>query len=414
MLYEATKISLRNLWSYKGRSFLTILGMVIGITAVIVIFSAGSGLRALLHQQIESYGSDTIEVEVKTPAVSKTSFANAASMAMGATITTLKIADMEAALKLPNVEDAYAGVMAQEQATYGDQRQRALILALGASAQNIDNTKLRAGRFFTDDEDRGLARVAVLGPEMKDNLFGDSDALGQYVKIDRVNFKVVGVLEARGATAFMNMDNSVYIPVRTAQKLVLGIDNIVFFMVKMKDGKLLDQTVADLNFLMRERHRTFTPEKEDFAVTSMAEARQTIDKVFNYLTFLLIALAAISLLVGGVGIMNVMFISVRERTYEIGLRKALGATNKNILWQFLIETALVAVVAGVIGIILGALFSFALYLGASAKGFSWPFSLPVNAILIATGFSVGFGFLFGILPARTAAKLDPIQALRFE
>lgn len=414
MYYQAIKISLRNLWSYKVRSLLTILGMVIGITAVIVIFSSGGGLKVLLHQQIDQFGSDLIEVEVKTPATAQISAANVASQAMGATITTLKLADMEAAKKLSNVADGYAAIMAQEQVTYQNETKRAIVFAVSSSAQDIDRTKVAVGRFFSSEEDEGLARVVVLGSEMKKILFGDLEPIGKYVKIRQMNFRVIGVMEPRGSYTFMNMDEIVYIPVQTAQKLLLGIDHIVMFMVKVRDGKLAGQTVADLQQMMKQRHNAFTADKEDFAVISMEQAKAIMDTVFNYLTFLLIALAAISLLVGGVGIMNVMFVSVRERTYEIGLRKAVGATNKSILWQFLIETAIVALVAGIIGIIFGVLLSLLMSWAATSAGFAWPFVLPIWGVLTATIFSIAFGFIFGILPARTASKLDPIVALRYE
>ncbi len=411
---EPIKISWRNLTGYKTRSILTIIGMVIGITAVVVIFSAGEGLRSLLLSQMESFGTDTIEVEVKTPNVSKTSFANASAMAMGATITSMKISDMEAALELPNIDAAYAGITAQLQVSYENETKRTILLALSASAPEIDKTRVQSGRFYTEEEDRGLARVIVLGPDLKQRLFGDSEAIGKYVKVDRVNYRVIGVLASRGAASFMNFDDAAYIPVRTAQKLTLGIDYIVFFMVKTRDPALTDQTVADLNQLMRERHRTLTPDKEDFAVTSMAEAREMVDKIFSYLTFLLVSLGGISLLVGGVGIMNVMFVSVRERTYEIGLRKAVGATSRDVLWQFLIETVLISTVAGIIGILLGAFIAYGASLAAASAGFFWPFVLPVKALVVAVGFSFAFGLIFGILPARAAAQLDPIRALRYE
>lgn len=406
------KISKQALLAHKSRTILTVLGIVIGITAVIMVFAAGAGLKSLVLAQLDSFGSNLIQTEVKVPKTKKNSSENAAALASGVTITTLTLADAEAMKKIPNVVDNYGAIMTQAQVVYDGNRRRVNIFGASASLAGIDTSKIDHGRFYTVEEEKGLARVAVVGSDIQDKLFDGTDPVGKYVKINNVNFQVIGVLAKRGAVFFMNLDDQIYLPVTAAQKLLMGVDYISFITTKVSDPARTNETVADIEDLLRSRHRITDPTKDDFAVTSMAETQDMLNTILGGLTLLLSAIAAISLIVGGVGIMNIMYVSVTERVFEIGLRKSVGAKQQDILIQFLTEAVLVTLLGGLIGIALGVGFSFLIATIAQSQGFNWGFSVPIASILLALGVSTAIGLLFGFLPAQKAAKLDPIVALQ--
>jgi ABC-type antimicrobial peptide transport system permease subunit len=407
-------IAIKTLKTNKGRTFLTLLGVVIGITAVIVVMSAGNGLEQFITEEIEAFGSDTIEVEIKVPNTEHTSTENATGFVGGVSVTTLTLEDAEAVLDHPNITDAYSGLMSQDLASYQGEVKKTFLFGVTSSFLNIDKGEVEKGRFYTEEEDRSLAKVVVLGSEVKERLFGEGDAVGERIKINRTNYRVVGVMKERGAMMFFNWDEMIYIPVETLQKRIMGIDHISFIFAKMADPSLGDQTVDEVREIIRERHGTTSLKDDDFAVISMEQASEMLDVVFIGLRILLLALVSISLIVGGVGIMNIMYVSVTERTGEIGLRKAMGARRSDILSQFLWESLIISFIAGIIGIVLGNLVSWFIALAAASQGFAWDFQISVSAIVLAVGFSAAVGLLFGIYPARRAASFDPIQALRFE
>ena len=408
------KIAFTALRVNKLRSFLTILGIVIGIMSVILVFSAGEGLKGLLLSQMESYGTDFVEVEIKTPSTSKTSAENATSMVMGVNVTTLTLDDADAILSHPNIKDAYSGIMGQAIMTRDEKSDIVQIWGASSSFIDIDSSEIEEGRFYTDEEDRSLARIVVLGSEAKKNFFGDKEAVGKNVKIGKHSFKVVGVLKEKGTVMFMNMDEWIYLPIRPLQKLVMGIDHVMFVMAKIDNMDISEQTAQELTLLMRDRHEITDPEKDDFAVTTMTEMMGIWDTIMGGVTLLLMAIVAVSLIVGGVGIMNIMFVSVTERINEIGLRKAVGANSSKILTQFLIEAMTLTFSRGVVGIILGLLISFLTSVGAKSQGFDWPFVVQPFSVLIAVGVSVLIGLVFGLIPAKKAANMDPIEALRHQ
>ncbi|MBU1130535.1 ABC transporter permease [Patescibacteria group bacterium] len=408
------KIAYIALTTHKLRSFLTILGIVIGITSVIMVFSAGEGVKSLLLGQIESWGSDMVEVEIKTPSASQTSIENATSMVMGVSITTLKEADAQAILEHPNISNVYSGNIGQAMVTYADQAKMLQLWGVSPSYIDMDASEVEEGRFFTEDENKSLARVAVIGSEIKKKFFGDQEAIGKNIKIDKNSYKVIGVMEERGDIMYMNMDEWIYMPIRTLQKLVMGVDHVMFIMGKIINMDLADATAQDLTLLMRDRHGITDPVKDDFAVITMEEAIEIYGSILGAVTLLLMAIVAVSLIVGGVGIMNIMFVSVTERTSEIGLRKAVGASEKKILSQFLWEAITLTFIGGIIGIIFGLLISLLTSIGAQSQGLDWPFIVKPTAIIISAGASIIIGLIFGIVPARRAAKMDPIMALRHE
>lgn len=411
---ESIKIAVKSLRINKARTLLTLLGVVIGIAAVIVVISAGDGLEGYVVGQVETFGSDFIEIEIKIPNTAQTSTENATGFVGGVMVTTLTLDDAEAVEEHPNISDSYSGVMGQELASYQGEIKKSFVFGTTASFDELDTGEIEEGRYFTDEEDKSLSRVVVLGSKVKEKLFGDSDAVGQNIKINRSNYRVIGVMQERGAVMFFDWDDLIYIPIRTLQKRVMGIDHISFIFAKMTDPSLGDQTVVEVTEIMRAEHEITDPKKDDFAVVSMEQASEMLSVVFVGLDILLLALVSISLVVGGVGIMNILYVSVTERTGEIGLRKAMGARSSDILFQFLWESLVISIIAGIIGVALGNLIAYIISVVAASQGFAWDFQISITGILIAFGFAAGVGLVFGIYPAKRAASLDPIQALRFE
>ncbi|MDP2736555.1 MAG: ABC transporter permease [bacterium] len=433
------KISWRSIKANKTRTGLTVLGIVIGIASVIIVYSAGEGISGLVYAQVESFGgTDLIETEVKAPTGKKGMEAeqqSAIAMAQGAQITTLTLEDMEDVSKLPNIKNGYAAILGQEQVNYADQSKKTFIFGTTAGIVDIDKTEIEYGRYFSDAEDKSETPVAVLGFKMKDKLFGDSDPLGKYIKIRKVKFLVIGVAKERGAVMTLDYDNFVYVPIRTLQKRVLGIDHVIFMMHQLVDPDLADQTAEEARLVIRENHNIasvpleFKPgepitknlgegmtdtSKDDFRVVTMKESLGVLDTITGAITLMLLAIVAISLVVGGVGVMNIMYVIITERTAEIGLRKAVGAKYNDIMLQFLIESLIITLLGAVVGVLAGIGVSYLIFLGANYYGLDWRFLVPLKAYYVSLAFAIVFGLGFGVYPARKAAKLDPIEALRQE
>ncbi|MFC1756945.1 ABC transporter permease [Patescibacteria group bacterium] len=421
------KIALRSLGAHKIRTGLAVLGVTIGMASIIIVFSAGEGVSNMIMGQIEAFGADVIQTEVKIPSSKKgtaSEMQSGAGLLTGIQVTTLTVDDMEEVIKLQNIIDGYPVIMTQEPVVRADEMRRTLIWGTSASFIDIDKAEIDYGRFFTEAENKSLSQVAVLGRNMKEKLFGENDALGKSIKIRKVRFRVIGVMQEQGAIMGMDFDDFIYVPVRTMQKRVMGINYIHSMLHKVNDMAFVDETAEDIRILLRERHEIASPEeareswtdtgKDDFRVVTMLEMLDIMSTVTGALTWLLLAIVAISLLVGGVGIMNVMYVIVNERTPEIGLRKAVGANYSDIMWQFLSESILITALGGIIGTIIGIIISYLIALGASAYGFEWQFIVPLRAFVTAIIFSVVFGIIFGVYPARKAARMDPVEALRHE
>lgn len=411
---SAIKLAWTALKSQKTRSVLTILGIGIGIAIVITIMSAGRGLDKFILGELDAFSPDSLHIETKIPSVGKNSGDNAFGQSSGVIITTLKDKDLDSVLKHPNISAAYGWVIGQGLVSYNGQDKILTLMGEGYSMPEVEKFDLESGRIFTREEEYGLQQVAVIGHTTKQNLFGQNEAVGQVIYIKGKPFRVVGVAAKRGQEFFMDMDDLVIVPTKTMQKRILGIDYVRSIMARMKDGSKVDQTVAELMETIRENHDITDPNKDDFAITSMAEARETLGSVVEGVTFLLVALVCISLIVGGVGIMNIMYVSVTERTFEIGLRKAIGAKKKDVLWQFLSEAIMLTVLGGIFGILFGIFLAFIIYLVATSLNFKWVFSVSISSIILSLTFSAFVGLIFGIYPAKKAANLNPIEALRRE
>lgn len=410
------KTSFHSIGANKLRTALTVLSIVIGMAAVMIVFAAGEAVRGLILGQIESFGTDIIDIESKIPNTKKGAsghIQSAITMAQGVQAANLTLKDLTDINKLPNVEKSYAGVLSQEEASYLSEFRQAILYGVSANFIEIDKTKVAAGRFYSEAEEKSLAQVAVLGHKIKRRLFGDSDPLGQNIKIGREKFLVIGVMAEKGAAA-VDFDDFIYLPLRTSQKKLMGLDKAYFIISQLNNIKLADLTADDIKIILRQNHGITDPDKDDFNVTTMAEAIKTVAAVTGAITLLLLAIVAVSLLVGGVGVMNIMYVIISERTAEIGLHKAVGARFNDIMLQFLTESLIITLTGAVLGILIGLAAAYLIAVAANYNGLAWKFNVPLKAYFVSLTFAVIFGLGFGLYPARQAARLNPIEALRQE
>lgn len=417
-MYRAVKQSIKVLSSNPARTVLTTLGIMIGIATVILVLSAGAGFRSLIDGQLQAYGTNTLFIETRVPPTTKNRGAGAASgdasrAASAVAITTLKNRDLEDIKKLGNVVNSYGMVVGQKVVSYRNISKSTLFYGASAARFEIDKNTLKSGRFFTAQEDSGAAQVTILESQLAIDLFGNDDPIGKLIRLGDTNFQVIGVYNPLGALSGGN-DSMLYVPLVTAQKKLLGIDYLLYGIIQVQDINLGESTAESIKSLVRRNHSITDPEKDDFIVQTQAQAMDSFNTIFNGITILLIAIAAISLIVGGVGIMNIMYVIVTERTAEIGLKKALGAKNSDILTEFLIESVMVTILGGAIGIFFGGALGWVVAAIATASGLTWTFSVPWYAIALGFSVSAIIGIGFGVLPARSAAKLDPITALSHE
>jgi putative ABC transport system permease protein len=411
-LSSPIKISYNNLRAAKFRSFLTTLGIIIGIASVIIVMAIGASAQQLILDQVSGIGSNLVGVlpgasDEKGPPAS----------ALGIVTTTLKESDLEAVLQKKNVSNAIDGcayVSGINVAKYKNNSPESNFQGVSSSFPNVESVSITSGRFFTKEEESGLDRVAVLGPSRATELFGTEDPLGKIFTLKDVNFTVIGLFEKRGASGFTNTDDLIYIPLETAQKLLLGINYVNFMRIKIDSADNLDRAVADIEYTLRTQHKIKNQTDDDFSVRNTADAIATITNITNILKYFLVGIAAISLLVGGIGIMNIMLISVNQRIREIGLRKAVGARSRHIITQFLIESVFLTLLGGIVGIIFGILMTFLASIIINALGYTWKFIISFSSIVVATSVSAAIGILFGLYPARKASKISPMEALRYE
>jgi len=411
------KQALKGLTRNPSRTILTTLGIMIGIGTVILVLSAGEGFKSYINNQIDVFGTNTVFVEVSVPAStkqlsdSKNKTANS-SASNAVPITTLKNRDVTDIKNLPNVVNAYGASVGQQLTTYKNVSKNAFIFGANASRFDIDKGEIELGRGYNEEEDRVLSQVAVLGNRISKDLFEDEDPIGKLIRVGNYNFEVIGVYAPKGG--FDGQDDQVFIPITTLQKKILGTDYLFYAVVQLEDNNKAEATSLDMADVLRRNHYITDPAKDDFKVTTQAENMDIFNTILKAVTFLLIAIAAISLIVGGVGVMNIMYVVVTERIGEIGLKKALGARNRDILYEFLIEAVMLTLLGGILGIIGGSFFAFVISKVAESFNLTWKFIIPIWGIIVSVSVSMMIGVVFGVFPAKNASRLNPIEALNKE
>jgi putative ABC transport system permease protein len=400
-----TRIALKALARNKMRTALTMLGMIIGVSAVITLVALGNGAQSQIEEQIRAGGTNMVTIM-------------AGNFTMGGVrggigaASSLKIEDLEAIRKeVPNVQYIAPGVNTRAQVIAGNQNWSTRLEGTDIDFPLIRQWPVRYGMFFSPQDVNSASKVAVLGKTVSDQLFGaDVDPSGQMIRVRNQPFKVIGVMESKGQGTFGNdQDDTIFAPYTTVQKRLQGQQNIQNITISATSAEATSQVADAVAAVMRVQHKLVAGEPDDFTIRTQEEIADIRTAALDTMTNLLAGIAGVSLLVGGIGIMNIMLVSVTERTREIGIRMAIGAKGRDVLLQFLVEAIVISLLGGGIGIALG--FGMA---DLATKVWDYPASVPLNAVAMAFGFSAMTGIFFGFYPARKAARLDPIAALRYE
>jgi putative ABC transport system permease protein len=406
---QSARIALRALRVNKLRSVLTMLGIIIGVGAVIAMVGVGAGAQARVAEQIQSLGSNVIIV------LSGSTTAGGIRWGQGSRLTITEEDAVAIGRELPSVQAAAGSMRGSVQVVFGNLNWATGLQGVMPDYFEVREWDLVDGRFFTPDDMAGATKVVLLGQTTAQNLFGDADPLGHIVRIKKVPFTVIGVLERKGQNSWgQDQDDVVMVPLSTAKKRVLGVSlanarSVGAISIKVRAGEDMAEAERQIRELLRQRHRLQPYQDDDFWIRNLSEILQTQEESSKVMTYLLAAIASVSLLVGGIGIMNIMLVSVTERTREIGLRMAVGARARDILTQFLVEAVTLSLIGGIIGIAVGVASSNAIsYLA------EWRTILAPESVVVAFGFAAAIGIFFGFYPARKASRLDPIEALRYE
>ncbi|MGA1845424.1 MAG: ABC transporter permease [bacterium] len=402
LIWVIVKLALKSLWANKLRSFLAMLGIIIGVGAVISMLALGAGARNQVMERIAAMGTDILIVRPGQRGSHRG--------VVSGTQQNLTIEDARSILEnVPFVRQVAPVVRGGAQIKYFNRNTPGSIIGTSPTYLDIRNFTVEKGRGFTERETEGMARVAVLGTVTARNLFGVSDPVGETIKIKGINFRVIGVLESKGDQGWFNPDDQVLVPYSTAMQRLFGLDHLHEIDIQATARDALEEVQEGTTTLLRLRHDIPPEDPDDFRIHNQAEMLRTATDFTRTFTILLGSIASISLLVGGIGIMNIMLVTVTERTREIGIRKAIGAKDRDIVKQFLIEAVLITLFGGVFGVFLGVGGAFVV-----ERLLDFPTLLQVQGILLALLFSAAVGIFFGFYPARRAALLDPIQALRYE
>ncbi len=412
-LKDSIQTATRGLKHAKLRSFLTMLGIVIGIGSVILLMSIGASAQAFILNQVKSIGSNLIFV---VPGGTQSGRFSSPASAQGIIIKTLVQRDLNVLQREPSIAKVAAEVHGQGKAVYGNNDENVTYEGITADFFSVRNFNVTRGYLFTQSDIDSFNHVAIIGSALADTLFGQQDALGKIVRLDNISFTITGVLEKKGVGPLgVDQDNLLIIPITVAQKQLLGIDYFAILSIEANDAYNINFAESRVIDILRRDHGITNPNKDDFTVRTQEDALSILGNITSVLQIFLTAIASISLIVGGIGIMNIMYVSVVERTREVGLRKAVGATGRDILEQFLWEAVILTFFGGLVGIAIGSVFTVLIYFGVNYfGGIVWPFSLPISAILLAVGVSTVIGIIFGLYPAYRASKLSPTEALRYE
>ncbi len=403
-LISTLRIAIRALSRNKVRSMLTMLGIIIGVAAVIAVVGVGQGAQQKVQDQIASMGTNLVFVSAGT--------VNRGGLHLGSGATkSLTDDDMKAILReAPAVASAAPGSTSSQQVVFENQNWNTRVTGTTPDYFPIRDWPMAQGSTFTSDDVSHAADVAVLGDTVRQNLFGGSDPVGQTIRIGSLPFQVVGVLAAKGQSGMgQDQDDSVFIPITTLQKKISGQDWLQFIMASAVSQPASYAAQNQITALLRDRHHIRPGQEDDFSVRNLADVAELADQSSRVMTLLLASIAGVSLLVGGIGIMNIMLVSVTERTREIGIRVAIGATEDDVRNQFLSESVMLSLMGGAIGILLGVGSSLLI-----TRVLGWAVLISPTAIVAAVFFAMGVGVFFGFYPASKAARLDPIEALRFE
>ena len=401
MLWETIRLALTAITRNALRSFLTVLGVVIGVAAVIAMVTVGQGSSQEVASNVESLGTNVLVLRPGARMMGPGSSDNAPAF---------KLSDVEALSDLSVLAAVAPVVSTSETAIYGNANRSTTITGTTAAYLDIGGWEIARGRSFTQIEDKSGANVCIIGETVRTALFGATDPTGETIRIKAISCEVIGLLTAKGAGSFgQDQDDIVLMPVRTVQRRLLGSQDVSSVSLQIASGVSTERATTEVETLMRERRRIEIGAEDNFSVTDMKEIASMLNSVNSVLTGLLSSVAAVSLLVGGIGIMNIMLVSVTERTREIGIRLAVGAQAGQVLMQFLVEAVVLSILGGVIGIVTGLGLAF-----VAAQIMAIPFAPSLGVVLLAFGFSAVVGVIFGYFPARAAARLDPIEALRHQ